>query len=259
MKDSSLSGLCHISEVSDTFIDDLSKHYDVGDKVRARIVKKDVAGQKISLGLKAKYFTEDPDSEAEDQSIKDEEDEDEQEEQMIEEEDEEEEEPAPVAVKKEKKSKRKANDDEEEEVEMDDSRANKKKAKIEAATPKAPIAALPSKLVDDGEMDDTPALNLDLNSTFSMLMGVSAKAEESEEESDLEDDLDDDAAGASKKASRRAKAGARKAEERALLSKEHAILDPNAQPESAEEFERIIVQNPNASMVWIKFMAYQSQ
>ena len=261
LKDSALSGLCHISEVSDTFIDDLSKHYEVGDKVRARIVKKDEGARKISLGLKAKYFTE-PDSEdegdegEEDATAQSDDEEEEPEEQMIEEDDEE----APAKSKKSKGSKRKADsseDEQEEEVEMDESRVSKKARAVPSTA--APLAAVPSNLLDDAEMDDAPALNLDLNSSFSMLTGgSSAKVESDQEESDLDED-DDDTSSSSKKQSRRAKAGAKKAEERALLSKEHAILDPNAQPESADEFERIIVQTPNASMVWIKYMAYQSQ
>jgi rRNA biogenesis protein RRP5 len=278
LKDSALSGLCHISEVSDTFIDDLSKHYEVGDKVRARIVKKDDATKKISFGLKAKYFADaPPDSDAEEDDEEEAEvdvaagDADEEpEEQDIEEEDEHVAKPSPkqspkqTPKAKKESAKRKAaessEEEQEEEVEMDDARA-KKKARVSAAPKAEPLAALPSTMMDDGELADAPALSLDLNSSFSMLTGGSnsAAAEEAEASDLSEDDDDADGDATAKKKSRRAKAGAKKAEERALLTKEHAILDPNAQPESAEEFERIIVQNPNASMVWIKFMAYQSQ
>ena len=32
-------GMCHISEIADHYVKDIDKHYKVGDRVRARVVK----------------------------------------------------------------------------------------------------------------------------------------------------------------------------------------------------------------------------
>jgi len=52
-KSKTLSGLAHISDISDSFIDDVSKYYKIGDKVRAVVLKVDLVKKRINLGLKA--------------------------------------------------------------------------------------------------------------------------------------------------------------------------------------------------------------
>jgi len=241
---SSLSGLAHISECSDARIADLAAHYEAGDKVRAKVVKKDDAARKISLGLKAKYFEGLPpvsDDEEEDEE-EDEDAEEEEEDMQIpeDEEDDEEEAPAPAA----------------------------KKAKAAKASPAAaPAAAASSSIVpplpgagdDDTEMAAAPALSLDLGASLALLTSGAAAAKDaadSDASDDEEEDGDDDEDGKARK-SRRAKAGAKKAAERSLRAKELSQLDTDAQPESAEDYERLLVQDPNSSMVWIKYMAFQ--
>ncbi|KAL2653093.1 hypothetical protein R1flu_021221 [Riccia fluitans] len=53
---SHIDGLCHISEVADTFTKDHNKHYKVGQKVRAKILKIDKEKKRISFGLKESYL-----------------------------------------------------------------------------------------------------------------------------------------------------------------------------------------------------------
>ncbi|KAL3684900.1 hypothetical protein R1sor_002922 [Riccia sorocarpa] len=53
---SQIVGLCHISEVADTFTKDLSSAYRVGQKVRAKILKIDKEKKRISFGLKESYL-----------------------------------------------------------------------------------------------------------------------------------------------------------------------------------------------------------
>ncbi|KAK6429466.1 rRNA biogenesis protein rrp5 [Oleoguttula sp. CCFEE 5521] len=54
-----LSGLCHRSEVADKFIKDVRTLYEIGDVVKAKVLKVEKEGKKISLGLKARYFKDD--------------------------------------------------------------------------------------------------------------------------------------------------------------------------------------------------------
>ncbi|EME86351.1 uncharacterized protein MYCFIDRAFT_45277 [Pseudocercospora fijiensis CIRAD86] len=52
-----LSGLCHRSEVAAKRIEDVRKHYSSGDVVKAKVLSVDPDSRKISLGLKASYFS----------------------------------------------------------------------------------------------------------------------------------------------------------------------------------------------------------
>ncbi|KAF7195624.1 rRNA biogenesis protein rrp5 [Pseudocercospora fuligena] len=52
-----LSGLCHRSEVAARRIEDVRKHYSSGDVVKAKVLSVDPDSRKISLGLKASYFS----------------------------------------------------------------------------------------------------------------------------------------------------------------------------------------------------------
>ncbi|KAH9839664.1 S1 RNA binding domain [Teratosphaeria destructans] len=53
-----LSGLCHRSEVASKRVEDVRKLYSEGDVVKAKILAVDPEKRKISLGLKASYFTD---------------------------------------------------------------------------------------------------------------------------------------------------------------------------------------------------------
>lgn len=54
-----VSGLCHRSQMADKPIKDARKLYSSGDAVKARILKIDLDGKKISFGLKPSYFADD--------------------------------------------------------------------------------------------------------------------------------------------------------------------------------------------------------
>jgi rRNA biogenesis protein RRP5 len=247
---SSLSGLAHISECSDARIADLGAHYEAGDKVRAKVVKKDDAARKVSLGLKAKYFeglppVSDDEEEDEEELAEDEGDSDEEGDLQIpddEEGEDEEEEEAPPTAKK----------------------ARASPAAAPAAAASSIVPPLPGAGDDDTEMAAAPALSLDMSSSLSMLTSGASNpqaADETDGSDDDDDEDDEEGEDGSKtpKKSRRAKAGAKKALEKSLRARELSVLDSEAQPESAEDYERLLVQDPNSSMVWIKYMAHQSQ
>lgn len=52
------TALCHVSEVSDKFLKDLSDEYEAGDRVRALVKKVDVEKQRISLVMKKSALAE---------------------------------------------------------------------------------------------------------------------------------------------------------------------------------------------------------
>lgn len=69
-----ISGLCHRTEMADKRVDDAKTLYEEGDAVKAKIIKIDRQREKVSFGLKASYFKdnedeqEDSDSEGDDDS-----------------------------------------------------------------------------------------------------------------------------------------------------------------------------------------------
>lgn len=55
----------------------------------------------------------------------------------------------------------------------------------------------------------------------------------------------------------RKKAKERREEEERIVARERALLDENAAPETAGDYERLIVASPNDSLLWVKFMAFK--
>lgn len=58
------------------------------------------------------------------------------------------------------------------------------------------------------------------------------------------------------KKSRRQKRAALKVEEEALYEKEQSLLEKGRGPESAQDFDRLVLATPNSSSLWIQYMAF---
>ena len=56
IKDPPVTGLAHVSELSDGYVQDVFKLFNVGQDVKARVISVDTEGGKLSLGLKPSYF-----------------------------------------------------------------------------------------------------------------------------------------------------------------------------------------------------------
>jgi rRNA biogenesis protein RRP5 len=56
LRDSNVSGLAHVSEICDGYVQDIHKLFNVGQDVQARILTIDKQAGKMSLGLKPSYF-----------------------------------------------------------------------------------------------------------------------------------------------------------------------------------------------------------
>ena len=56
ISDSALTGMAHVSELCDGFVQDIAKLFKVGQDVQARVIKVDKENGKLSLGLKPSYF-----------------------------------------------------------------------------------------------------------------------------------------------------------------------------------------------------------
>lgn len=47
--------------------------------------------------------------------------------------------------------------------------------------------------------------------------------------------------------------------EKELSRIEEALMDPGRQPESAEDFDRLVLSSPSSSLLWLQYMAFHLQ
>lgn len=47
--------------------------------------------------------------------------------------------------------------------------------------------------------------------------------------------------------------------EKELCKIETALMDPTRQPQSADDFDRLVLSNPNSSILWLQYMAFHLQ
>lgn len=89
--------------------------------------------------------------------------------------------------------------------------------------------------------------------------GDSESSSDGDDESDAgSDDAADGSRGSNKLRSRQKEALKRKAEAE-IRSKEAHLLDDSATPQSKQDFERLLIAQPNSSYLWIQFMAFYLQ
>ncbi|XP_057591488.1 protein RRP5 homolog isoform X2 [Hippopotamus amphibius kiboko] len=64
---------------------------------------------------------------------------------------------------------------------------------------------------------------------------------------------------ATKKKSKKERALERQKAEKELSRIEEALMDPGRQPESADDFDRLVLSSPNSSILWLQYMAFHLQ
>ncbi|XP_072477530.1 protein RRP5 homolog isoform X2 [Notamacropus eugenii] len=74
-----------------------------------------------------------------------------------------------------------------------------------------------------------------------------------EESSDSEEE---EASQATKKKSKKDKELEKQQAEKELSRIEAALMDPNWQPETADDFDRLVLSSPNSSILWLQYMAF---
>ncbi|KAJ3136886.1 rRNA biogenesis protein rrp5 [Geranomyces variabilis] len=242
LANSTLTGLCHKTEVSDTEVQNLDQIYSVGDAVKVIVLKIDRKMKKFSLGLKASYFDETDAVEEEEEESADE--------------DAMEVDVAPEAGDADEELEEgNVNTDEEEgasdamnvdgdEVDSDE--------EVDDEDVETIFGAFNEEDSDDG-LEAGEGLEV---GGFDWEGATAAISDPSDSESGSDAEGDDKS---SKKKTRRAKQRAKKEEEERIAQKEISLLNGDAPPEVAEDFERLLLGSPNSSYLWVKFMAFQLQ
>ncbi|NXB34446.1 RRP5 protein, partial [Eulacestoma nigropectus] len=77
------------------------------------------------------------------------------------------------------------------------------------------------------------------------------ESSESEEEEDMQSKL--------KKQTKKEKELEKQKKEKELCKVEAALMDPSRQPQSADDFDRLVLGSPNSSILWLQYMAFHLQ
>ncbi|KAF9346551.1 rRNA biogenesis protein rrp5 [Mortierella sp. AD094] len=230
---SAVSGLCHISEISENHVPDVSKLYSVGDPVKAKILDIDLEKKRISFGLKSSYFEEGDAEEDEEESDEEEEEEEEVDEDGEEDEDQDMEGVSDVDIEMGEADSDDDEDDEDEDEDEDDEEVENIFAGHD----------------DDSDVEMTDAAPLAVASGFNWDGRNDAEDDTKSDGSDSDDSDDDERSSKKKKAKKQAAVA---------VTDETEDLQSQA-PQVAADYERLLLGSPNSSYLWINYMAFQLQ
>lgn len=62
-----------------------------------------------------------------------------------------------------------------------------------------------------------------------------------------------------KKRTKKEKELEKQKKEKELCKVEAALMDPSRQPQSADDFDRLVLGSPNSSILWLQYMAFHLQ
>jgi len=236
---SHLTGMSHLSECSDKFVEKLEDLFDPGDRVKALVLDINTETKRISLGLKASYFTsnDDSSSESEDDSSAMSVDEDDI---SIDSDSSPREESSKVIIGNADSG---TSEDEISDSDDDISDSNSSSASEDESDQEA---------LDDVKFDWDLVQNRDDSKG-----GLVVESDSDTDDSDS-DDSEDSAVGKKRKHNSRTKALKRKREEAEVSRLENRLADGTADenPVTSGDFERLLATAPNSSETYIRYMAH---
>ncbi|XP_078421131.1 protein RRP5 homolog isoform X1 [Cetorhinus maximus] len=98
---------------------------------------------------------------------------------------------------------------------------------------------------------------LQVSSSFAWDANLNTIAPVKERQEDLSSDSEEDESKDCKpKMNRREKEAGKQQMEKELAKVEQQLMDPNRQPQSADDFDRLVLSSPNSSIVWMQYMAF---
>ncbi|XP_067995560.1 protein RRP5 homolog [Melanerpes formicivorus] len=91
----------------------------------------------------------------------------------------------------------------------------------------------------------------DINAMDVPMLNQKEQSSESEEEEDPQSKV--------KKQTKKEKELEKQKKEKELCKLEAALMDPSRQPQSADDFDRLVLSSPNSSILWLQYMAFHLQ
>lgn len=209
--------------------------YSVDDRVRAYVLKIDVENRKVSLSLKASYFTTDHLRQEKGDEMQ-------------------------VENIDMKSSESESEEEGDDDIDSETYEAADSEMQVDLESEVAEESADESDSDSEEENDDQVVDISKLKSTkplsvdFSWNDDVTMKNESSDESSS---DEDQDDLEIHNEKSKRAKKQEKLNRIKEIEKEEELLLDTSREPEMPEDFERLLLGSPNDSFLWIKYMAFQ--
>ena len=260
IQNSELTGMCHISEVSDQLVKNLSEMYDPGDIVKALVLKVDATTKRISLSLKPSHFKEDKyddddneggaggsGEEKSDQGGKDfVEDGAGESDEGVEE----------VDLSGRSTCGAKIGKEECGDVVLGVSMQHGREemgGDMEVEPEEDSGGRLEQRMTDPRSSGAVPESSFQWED-FDLGVGGGTDGQDKEYAFEGEESIDKESKSQGRIGS---KTAMRKRDQERLREQEERLLDADTPPESVEDFERLVLANPNSSLIWIRYMAFQ--
>ncbi|KAL2429679.1 rRNA biogenesis protein rrp5 [Exophiala dermatitidis] len=227
-------GLCHRSEIAEKRVEDATKLFKEGDAVKAKVLKLDPAQRKVNFGMKASYFIDTVDDDAESEADSDAESHESGGAQLDEDEDEDMQDADDSGEEEDANDSDDDEDDPDNASEVDGETGESDDSEAEEQEVKDSAAASQGKGLNVGGfnwygMPEAPSTT-----------GSKRAAEESSSDEDV-----DTAAKVPKKKKKRAE----------IQVDRTGDLDVDG-PHSIDDFERLLMSEPDSSLLWLQYMAF---
>lgn len=215
-------GLCHRSEIAEQRIEDASKLFSEGDKVKAKVLKLDPANRRVNFGMKASYFADEIDEDGAEGSEDDSLDE------------------GGVDL-----------DEAMEDAEEDDDSEMQGDSEDEDSADEEEEEETAGLVIEHGDSEDE-ATDTKISSTKSKGLNVGGfdwyglsepNGSNKRPASDSEDE-------------KPATKSSKKKKKRAEIQVDHTgDLDRDG-PQSVDDYERLLLSEPDSSLLWLQYMAF---
>ncbi|XP_062436335.1 protein RRP5 homolog isoform X1 [Rhea pennata] len=129
---------------------------------------------------------------------------------------------------------------EEEEDDQEEEESAKKKSKIQ-------------------KRNEAPRLQISTGFTWDEDMNTVDMPVLSQKESSESEDEEEDLQSKPKKQTKKEKELEKEKMEKELCKLEAALMDPTRQPQTADDFDRLVLSSPNSSILWLQYMAFHLQ
>ena len=226
-----VSGLCHRSEMADERVDDAHSLYEEGDTVKAKILTIDRGQEKISFGLKASYFRDVDDDSDDENSAESEEEEEEKDNEDV------------LDLQSD------SNEDEDDDESVGGARLDDADESSDEATSDEDEDEDEKDGDEDIKMrDDGPSKGDGLGASigFNWSGNIENGESDNDEEAVRSDPEDDPAAKRKKKHHRKPE----------IQIDRTGELDARG-PQSVADYERLLMGEPDSSLLWLQYMAFQ--
>ena len=220
-----VSGLCHHSEISDNSISDVVSLFGEGDRVKVKLLSIDTEKKQLSLGMKASYFTDlNQDYEEDGYSVQDGEISDDE---------------SKSAVEKDSESGSESEGSfmDEGDLDIDDASDNSSIGHDSNIGPKE--TSISNLSIENAQHNLTPKTGLSAEGfdwTASILDQTAYSTSDSDEETSTK----------------------KRKQSRGHTEDKTADISSRA-PQSVDDFERLLIGNPNSSVLWMNYMSFQLQ